>query len=227
VSFLRPDHAFLSQAIRHPTSTFLLFNTLEPLLSAPDALATVTFSDVTPIIGQDPFSKSEQETIDEYNSSVYVPQIIFLGLDERKDGFVYKEHYKGVPWFALDVTPKGGVVQECEALIQSLKTKGLDFSKGRMHMSLPAQEGQSLIRTPKCHQLTTTAAIYAEARHLLDWNARNPYCAACGYPTMSVNAGFKRTCPPKDIAPAVQIAERPPCVTRFVALHKMSPGLTY
>ena len=31
---------------------------------------------------------------------------------------------------------------------------------------------------------------------------------------MSVNAGFKRTCPPKDIAPAVQNSERPPCATR-------------
>lgn len=58
------------------------------------------------------------------------------------------------------------------------------------------------------------AAIYAEARHLLDWNARNPFCASCGYKTMSVNAGFKRTCPPKDIASEVNQGERPPCATR-------------
>lgn len=58
------------------------------------------------------------------------------------------------------------------------------------------------------------AAIYAEARHLLDWNDRNPYCASCGYPTLSINGGFKRTCPPKDVAPAVQNPERPPCATR-------------
>jgi NAD+ diphosphatase len=61
------------------------------------------------------------------------------------------------------------------------------------------------------------AAIYAEARHLLDWNARNPFCAACGHKTLSVNAGFKRTCPPKDIAHTINAAtpgERPPCATR-------------
>lgn len=59
------------------------------------------------------------------------------------------------------------------------------------------------------------AAIYAEARHLLDWNARNPFCASCGYKTLSVNAGFKRTCPPKDIATQVtNNGERPPCATR-------------
>lgn len=53
-----------------------------------------------------------------------------------------------------------------------------------MHTSLPAP----------------VAAIYAQARALLDWNARNPFCAQCGQPTLSINAGTKRTCPPTDWA---------------------------
>ncbi|KAI7150882.1 hypothetical protein KC324_g15405, partial [Hortaea werneckii] len=76
-------------------------------------------------------------------------------------------------------------------------------------------------------------AIYAEARQLLDWNARNPFCAQCGQPTLSVNGGFKRTCPPKDLArtnsksssgvtnalsnvpePPTDETARPPCATR-------------
>lgn len=60
---------------------------------------------------------------------------------------------------------------------------------------------------------------------MIDWNARNPFCAQCGQPTLSVNAGFKRTCPPRDLSllkgassttatqPA-SLAERPPCATR-------------
>jgi len=73
---------------------------------------------------------------------------------------------------------------------------------------------------------TYTAAIFAEARQLLDWNARNPFCAQCGQPTMSVNGGFKRACPSTDLAkkaaapmsttasaPLAQ-NERPPCATR-------------
>ncbi|CAL3970539.1 unnamed protein product, partial [Diplocarpon coronariae] len=28
-------------------------------------------------------------------------------------------------------------------------------------------------------------AIYAQARALIDWNARNPFCGGCGQPTMS------------------------------------------
>lgn len=62
------------------------------------------------------------------------------------------------------------------------------------------------------------AAIYAEGRHLLDWNLRNPYCAGCGHSTLSTHGGFKRTCPPKDLADKVADApdapDRPPCATR-------------
>ncbi|KAF2626652.1 peroxisomal NADH pyrophosphatase-like protein NUDT12 [Macroventuria anomochaeta] len=201
VSFLRPDHTFLSSALRHSSATFILFKNIEPLVSSPTSLARVSYADVEPIIGKDIFHTTEEDVIAQYNSDLYIPQIVFLGLDERKEGFVYKEHYKGQPWFAVDVTPKGSVKEEAEKLISRLQGKGLDFSKGRMHLSLPAEE----------------AAIYAEARHLLDWNARNPFCASCGYKTLSVNAGFKRTCPPKDIAAAVNSStpgERPPCATR-------------
>jgi len=68
------------------------------------------------------------------------------------------------------------------------------------------------------------AAIFAEARQLLDWNQRNPFCAQCGQPTLSTNAGFKRICPPHDLAtlpttaisttPHQTINERSSCATR-------------
>ncbi|CAN9082360.1 unnamed protein product [Alternaria alternata] len=198
VGFLRPDHQFLSSALHHPSTTFLLFKDLEPLTKSGTELARCSFSDVKPVIGDNPFEKSEEEVIAQYNSSLYVPQIIFLGLDEKKEGFTYKEHYKGQPWFAVDVTPKESVKEKAEGVLEKLTSTGLEFSKGRMNLNLQAEE----------------AAIYAEARHLLDWNARNPFCASCGYKTMSVNAGFKRTCPPKDIASEVNQGERPPCATR-------------
>lgn len=216
VSFLRPDHAFLSSALKHPSTSFLLFNKLEPLIKAPNALAIASYKDVQSIIGDDPFERSEQETIENYNSATYVPQIVFLGLDERREGFVYKEHYKGQPYFAVDVTPKDSVTEAAEKLIKDLEGRGLSFSKGRMNLSLPAQEGIPASFTDWKKRFLTShlAAIYAEARHLLDWNSRNPYCAGCGYATMSINAGWKRTCPPRDIAPSVQNPDRPSCVTR-------------
>lgn len=141
VSFLRPDHAFLSQALKHPSTTFILFNKLEPAIKSPTELAYAKYADVQPIIGENPYSKSEDDIIAEYNSSTYVPQIIFLGLDEREPGFEYKGRYKGQPYFAVDVTPTKSVTQAAEALIKDVEGKGWSFSKGRMHLSLPALEG--------------------------------------------------------------------------------------
>lgn len=63
----------------------------------------------------------------------------------------------------------------------------------------------------------TIAAIYAQARALLDWNARNPFCGGCGERTMSVHAGTKRVCPPTDLAGVPKGGEpktRAECPTR-------------
>ncbi|KAK3357614.1 NUDIX hydrolase domain-like protein [Lasiosphaeria hispida] len=57
------------------------------------------------------------------------------------------------------------------------------------------------------------AATYGHARALLDWNARNPFCAQCGQPTLSVHAGTKRVCPPTDLASGT-LKDRLPCATR-------------
>ncbi|KAK5120831.1 hypothetical protein LTR85_005898 [Meristemomyces frigidus] len=222
VGFLRSDHKFLSEALRHPSTQFLLCNELQPLIhsSKPDRLGFVKHEVVQPVIGDDPYAATEQDMLGQYNSTSYVPQMIFLGIDEKaKEGVSYqnkKNTYKGAPYFAVDVTPRASVKEECEKLIQGLDAKGLGFAKGRV-MDIEAHD----------------AAIYAEARQLLDWNARNPFCAQCGQPTLSVNGGFKRTCPPKDLARSAKQAssgisnaisttpetpadesERPPCATR-------------
>ena len=141
VSFLRPDHAFLTSALKHPSTSFLLFRNLEPLIKSPQELAVTKFEDVRPVIGESPYEKSEEDVIREYNSETYVPQLIFLGLDERKEGFVYKDHYKGQPYFAVDVTPQKSATEAAEKLIKDMEERGLSFSKGRMNLSLVAQEG--------------------------------------------------------------------------------------
>lgn len=50
----------------------------------------------------------------------------------------------------------------------------------------------------------------------MDWNNRNAFCGTCGNPTLSVNAGTKRACPPSDAARVAQgqPEERPACSTR-------------
>ena len=207
VSFLRTDHTFLSAALTHPTTSFLVFNKLNPLTKNPSELAYASYNEVKSLIGEDPYHKKEEEILKEYNSSIYIPQLVFLGLDGRRDdGLVYRDAYKGAPYFALDVTPRHHLKEEAEKIISHWEAKGFKFAEGRLNLSLKA--GQ--------------AAMYAEGRHLLDWNARNPFCASCGQPTLSINGGWKRTCPPTDLAsppgatsttPEVP-HERPACETR-------------
>lgn len=62
--------------------------------------------------------------------------------------------------------------------------------------------------------------MYGQARALIDWNARTPFCAQCGQPTLSVHAGTKRVCPPADKAPGV---ERRPCATRGTVANHSFP----
>ncbi|KAL8804187.1 MAG: hypothetical protein Q9182_002729 [Xanthomendoza sp. 2 TL-2023] len=207
VSFLRTDYTFLSLALKHPTTSFLLFNSLNPLAKDPSHLSFASYTDVQPLIGENPYAKSEEQLISEYNSTTIIPQLIFLGLDERNEQGLTYNIYTGSPCFALDVTPKGSIASQAESLIKSMQSRGLDFLEGRIQAALPAPD----------------AAIYAQARSLLDWNARNPFCAQCGQPTMSINGGMKRTCPPKDMAAlggaiggnvAAAPTERPDCATR-------------
>ncbi|KAF2718943.1 hypothetical protein K431DRAFT_287130 [Polychaeton citri CBS 116435] len=219
VGFLRSDNVFLSQALKHPSTSFLATKDLQPLISGPAKLAWLKFDDIKSVIGEDPYAQTEEEMIKAYDSEKIVPQMIFLGIDEAISGegkalsYTNKKNtYTGAPYFAVDLTPKGNVKEECERLIKEWDGRGLKFATGRpMDWSAP------------------DAALYAEARQLLDWNARNPFCAQCGQPTLSVNGGFKRTCPPTDaslsksrLTNAISTTsstptpstERPPCATR-------------
>ncbi|KAI0180094.1 NUDIX hydrolase domain-like protein [Hypoxylon sp. FL1284] len=183
LSFLRPNYKFLRAAFAHPNATFLLLDNSSPLAKDPANLAYVTRDVVVPLTGEEPFEASEEEQVKKFNSTVTRPTVLFLGIHEKQPGFQYQE-YKGSPYFAVDVTPKGTVADKAKSVIDAVKATGVSFIDGRRLMSLNAPE----------------AAIYGEARILLDWNSRNSFCGGCGQPTTSINAGWKRVCPPADLA---------------------------
>ncbi|ERS95074.1 NAD(+) diphosphatase [Sporothrix schenckii 1099-18] len=218
VSFLRTDHKFLRTAFAHPSARFLLIDNLAPLVhdTTPPRLAWSTRAEIASVVDADPFEKTEEEAIKAYNSEKDpLPIVLFLGIDEKNKfaepsdpaaaptpeaPFSFNS-FSGSPYFAVDITPRGGTADKARALIEACKAKGFSFFANPRSMSLSAAE----------------AAVYGQARGLFDWNARNPFCAGCGQPTLSVNAGTKRTCPPTDLAgvePGGAPKERRPCETR-------------
>jgi len=200
VSFLRSDHDFLNKAFAYPSASFLLMNGLAPLGKDKSTLAYVGRDEVLPLVGSEPFKQLEAEQIRTFNSSIDKPVVLFLGLDEKSKGFTFKG-FGGHPYFAVDVTPRGTYAETANKVIETVQKNGVAFIAGGRHMSLAAPE----------------AAIYAQARALFDWNARNPFCGGCGQRTMSVNAGTKRACPPTDLAGVPEGGEpkaRAECPTR-------------
>ncbi|KAJ5941571.1 hypothetical protein N7516_001739 [Penicillium verrucosum] len=203
LSFLRSDHPFLSTALKHPSTRFVLLNNLAPLTPSPAQLHYAKYDDVRKLVSRDTFDTSEEDMIKAYDSRKTHPTLIFLGLDEsrKEEGLTWKI-YSGTPYFAVDVTPKGSEEQQTAAkdVISVMEAKGLSFFQARVVMSFSADE----------------AAIYAQARALMDWNTRNTFCGTCGHRTLPVNAGTKRACPPTDVARAAEgnTEQRPECNTR-------------
>ncbi|EAW14770.1 NAD(+) diphosphatase [Aspergillus clavatus NRRL 1] len=201
LSFLRSEHPFLSAALKHPSTRFVLLKDLAPLTRSPAELYYAKYNEVRKLVPEDVYDRPEEDMIKEFDSRKTSAQLIFLGLDEsrKQDGLAWKI-YNGTPYFALDVTPKGSQEHQSHAkdIISSLEAQGLSFYQSRVVMSLPADE----------------AAIYAQSRALVDWNTRNTFCGTCGHPTLSVNSGTKRACPPTDAALVEAGKERPGCNTR-------------
>lgn len=141
VSFLRADHTFISAALTHPSAAFLLLDDLAPLAKDTTHLAFANHEDIRGVIGENPFAKTEEDMIKEFNSEVQLPLVLFLGLDESRTAAFEHRGYRGVPYFAVDVTPKGAVETAAKGVIEALKEKGLIFLQGRSAMSLNAPEG--------------------------------------------------------------------------------------
>lgn len=157
VSFLRSDHDFMRSAFAHPSANILLLHNLGPLVQKDTSrLAYATRADVIGLTGPDPFEKKEEQQIKDFDSEVVQPVILFLGIDDKQrlpsngsdgPGFEYKD-YKGCPYFAIDVAPRGSVIEAAKALVAAMRAKGLSFNESPRNMSLSASEGEGQPRAP-------------------------------------------------------------------------------
>jgi len=157
VSFLRTDHKFLRSAFSHPSTRFMLLDNLAPLVHSNDEhrLAFATIDEVAPFTGIDPLAKTEAEMIADFNSEEAHPLILFVGVDEKQQfpdttsDFVYKE-YKGSPYFAIDVTPKGKLADKAKALIESVTANGRTFYRQMRPTSFSYMEGLFRLTSATC-----------------------------------------------------------------------------
>ncbi|KAM5345367.1 hypothetical protein ACJ41O_011229 [Fusarium nematophilum] len=182
-SFLRADAAFLRGASKR--------------------LAYLSYEEVQPFIGSDPFRLTEDESIQAYDSTQSTPLIVFLGMlesDNDTDHIPSGDHgdIKGLPYFAIDITAKGAQADKATSFLKDLEKRGFSVDSNPRGMTLHPE----------------AAAMFAQARSMVDWNARSPFCAGCGQPNLSVHAGYKRVCPSTDRKGGTSGEPRADCPTR-------------
>ncbi|PKS12667.1 hypothetical protein jhhlp_000875 [Lomentospora prolificans] len=198
VSFLREDHGFLSAAFSSPEAQFIVLHDFAPLIHDPTTLKPVRRDDVTPITGTDPFGSSEKDLVSAFDSTVTKPLIVFLGIWEDPEAEFQHRTFRGRPWFAVDITPRGSFADIAQSLIDTL-----------------TKDGSTFLRNTRQNTLTADfAAIYGQARGITDWNLRNQFCAGCGNRTLPVYGGYKRVCPPTDFNGTSTPQTRRECPTR-------------
>ena len=119
----------------------MVFRNLSPLVRSPSEIAYAKQNDLKPILPSNPYDKTEEQIVKEFNSSISTPQLVFLGLDESQgDGLQYK-NYIGDPQFAVDITPKASYEKEARGVIAEMEKRGLTFIEGMRAMNFPANTG--------------------------------------------------------------------------------------
>jgi NAD+ diphosphatase len=143
LSFLRPDNVFLHQAFSHEHTSIIVLNNLSPLThQSPQKLLIKKPADVTTVTGLDLFLKSEDEMIQDYDSKASRPLVVFLGiLEDLTADFEYGK-YRGKPFFAVDITPRGSYTDAATALIENFtKDGGATFHQATRHATLDDTAG--------------------------------------------------------------------------------------
>ncbi|ROT35847.1 NUDIX domain-containing protein [Sodiomyces alkalinus F11] len=209
LSWLRTDYDFLRTAFQSPDARFMILKDLFPLVQKPHpsseegakgpvAFALVSHRDIAAVTGSDPFGPSEEDLIKNFDSSETRPLVLFVGLLESKQSSFSWKDFKGSPVFAVDVTPRGSYAAAAQGFIDRQLQEENTFMTDRIQITHDA----------------ATAAMYGQARSTMDWNLRNQFCSSCGQRTLAGHAGYKRLCPPTDLAGSDTPQPRPDCPSR-------------
>ncbi|KAL5523499.1 hypothetical protein ACEPAG_7672 [Sanghuangporus baumii] len=160
---------------------------------------------------------SGEEDLHVHAARLHGPGIVFLGVHEpenaqddnskalpssefsaKADPHVAASNISGVPYFSLDVseTDKDILDEVLKSASQSYDSDADQASSSNSDLNGSPQVSLDFMepRTASSGFSAFEAAIFSEARSMVDWNARNRFCPACGSPTYSLWAGWKLAC---------------------------------
>lgn len=193
LSWLRTSQVFIDAILRSPSTRWILFNSGKPLVVSHKgqptsrSLARLTTAEIKPLLSPEPYLGQAENVGDiapHGASALEVarlrgPKIVFLGLEEphgttailpssdfsvkKEAPEIVAERITGIPYFSLDVSDVDS--SALDVLLQSnqLTEDGsqVKFSEARAAMSSVDW---------------FDAAVFAEARSMVDWNSRNRVC---------------------------------------------------
>jgi NAD+ diphosphatase len=178
--------------------------------------------DVRPFLGSEPFFGQGKEEGENVLMGVNVLEasrhrgtpIVFLGLQEHQTSSA-----SALP--SSDFTdPKSAVANLTGTPFFSIDVAGFEGSKVDevLKNSSLARGGETLIfsepRAAMGDLDAFHAALFAEARSMVDWIQRNKFCPACGSSTYPIWAGWKLSC--SSLLPWADNSARKPCPTKYV-----------
>ncbi|KAK6910783.1 NAD+ diphosphatase [Kwoniella mangroviensis CBS 8886] len=201
VAFQRHSSEIMNRHLHDPETRFLIFKDGRPLMKKDDSgrILYLTKDQLgVERLGQEfgvapSDASSDSKKLYETSRLPHTqPALVFLGVDDRgspttnSSSKVDHLNPQGPAYFALDAHSHS---EEWDSLLQKQNGEWGDARSSGNSMS------------------DWDAGVYAQGRALVDWNVRNKFCPACGSPTYSLWAGWKRNC-----TSSVQPAEgKEPC----------------
>uniref|UniRef100_A0A7M4ED89 NAD-capped RNA hydrolase NUDT12 n=2 Tax=Crocodylus porosus TaxID=8502 RepID=A0A7M4ED89_CROPO len=170
----RTDYKWLSKKQSHPTTVYILFSKLSPLVT----LAGEEDSTQQPEVR---LCKLCHKDVKEYMTEEVI--LIFLGVELQRNKDLLATHNGGV----LKEVKEDGLVAWFAVSIDSISAE--QFKQKHqdcyfLHPPMPA-----LLQLPE-----KEAGVVAQARSILAWHSRYQFCPTCGSTTKTEEGGYKKTC---------------------------------